>query len=298
MRDNPMAWDEEEGPDGVLSPFGEDDPLNDKSETLRLLGLPTETNIKRPDQVTTSEDTSPAVYAVLQEISKALTVAIADNKGSRIELDHLSEAERVQLFDALGEGEVLIVLSGGVDGEADARIQETVLAGVWRGEASSSDGSVTTYWIETADAPRAVRRASAERSTLQLDIASIEPPRGAMNVMGVLSEIEAKSAEWRPEQENHVLNFTLFPMTPADSAFLSQTLSEVGIQIISGGYGIARVIKTAVPHVWAVQFLNGMGTTILDTIEIGDLPGSVLASREDFEDSATRLAEISGAYAS
>jgi hydrogenase-1 operon protein HyaF len=39
-----------------------------------------------------------------------------------------------------------------------------------------------------------------------------------------------------------------------------------------------------------------MGNVVLDTLEIGDVPISVLAAREDFEDSAGRLDEILQAF--
>jgi hydrogenase-1 operon protein HyaF len=51
-----------------------------------------------------------------------------------------------------------------------------------------------------------------------------------------------------------------------------------------------------VRHVWVVQYVNGMGTTIMDTIEIGRIPDAALAAREDLEDSAERLGEILETY--
>jgi hydrogenase-1 operon protein HyaF len=41
-----------------------------------------------------------------------------------------------------------------------------------------------------------------------------------------------------------------------------------------------------------------MGSVILDTLEVGGVPVAVLAAREDFEDSAVRLAEILMAFTS
>ena len=68
-------------------------------------------------------------------------------------------------------------------------------------------------------------------------------------------------------------------------------LGQVPLVIRSGGFGSSRVFATGLRHVWAVQFINGMGNVILDTLEIGGVPISVLAAREDFEDSAERLSE-------
>jgi hydrogenase-1 operon protein HyaF len=58
------------------------------------------------------------------------------------------------------------------------------------------------------------------------------------------------------------------------------------------------VFATGLRHVWAVQYVNGMGSVILDTLEVGGVPVSVLAAKEDFEDSAERLAEILQAFTS
>jgi hydrogenase-1 operon protein HyaF len=68
--------------------------------------------------------------------------------------------------------------------------------------------------------------------------------------------------------------------------------------IRSGGYGSSRVFATGLRHVWAVQYVNGMGSVILDTLEVGGVPVSVLAAREDFEDSSERLAEVLEAFTS
>jgi hydrogenase-1 operon protein HyaF len=39
-----------------------------------------------------------------------------------------------------------------------------------------------------------------------------------------------------------------------------------------------------------------MGNVILDTLEVGGVPVSVLAAREDFQDSVERLGEILQAF--
>jgi hydrogenase-1 operon protein HyaF len=56
------------------------------------------------------------------------------------------------------------------------------------------------------------------------------------------------------------------------------------------------VIATTVRHVWAVQYVNAMGNTILDTLEIGRVPDAVVAASQDLEDSARRLDEILDTY--
>jgi hydrogenase-1 operon protein HyaF len=116
-----------------------------------------------------------------------------------------------------------------------------------------------------------------------------------MNAPAVLAEIRERAASWRGG-ENHVLNFTLFPMTDADHALLINTLERADLEMTSGGFGDCRIMATRYRHVWAVQYVNAMGHTILDTVEIGALPPAARASWQDFEDSGERLAEVLEAY--
>jgi hydrogenase-1 operon protein HyaF len=85
-------------------------------------------------------------------------------------------------------------------------------------------------------------------------------------------------------------------MSPQDQALLIDTLGRAELVLDSGGYGNCRVMATRVRHVWAVQYINGLGHTILDTIEIGGVPDAAVAAREDFEDSAARLDDILAVY--
>ncbi len=295
MRHGPMMWDDE-APQGVLSPFEGRDAL-EGDQSLSLLGLPSGEAMIRSRDVSADAAAGPAVHAALGKIADALAAAAARGVGWRYRLDGLSEEQRAVLLDALGEGEVSVVIAGGAPDEGVAHMAETILPGVWVGRAEDVDGAVKVHWVEVGDAPRALRETALTRPRADLAIEALTAPHGAMNVMAVLAEIRERAQAWTPGTPNHVLNFTLFPMTEADTAFLAKVLGETGVRIASGGYGAARVVMTALRHVWGVQYLNGMGTVILDTVEVGDIPASVLASREDFEDSAMRLNDIREAYA-
>jgi hydrogenase-1 operon protein HyaF len=86
------------------------------------------------------------------------------------------------------------------------------------------------------------------------------------------------------------------PTSPADQQLLIDVLGRAELVLDSGGFGNCRVMATTVRHVWVVQYVNGMGKTIMDTIEIGRIPDAALAAREDLEDSAERLGEILETY--
>ncbi|MGF1455714.1 MAG: hydrogenase expression/formation C-terminal domain-containing protein, partial [Alphaproteobacteria bacterium] len=246
----------------------------------------------RPDMTA-----GPAVLAMLTAFAVGLKAAAATGRAWRRRVDTLSASDRAILYDALGEGEVSMAIAGGAPGEGTVQIHEAVLPGVWIGRAEDDQGTVRAEWVEVGDAPRVLREVAESRPRADIAIDALAPPLGSMNVMNVLSEVRSRATAWQPDgAPNHVMNFTLLPMSPVDTAFLAKVLGETGVRISSGGYGTARVIMTALKHVWAVQYLNGIGTTILDTIEIGDIPDAILASREDFEDSAARLDEIGEVY--
>lgn len=290
---NPILGEEDAPAEGVLSPFEGSDEGGD---VLSLLGLPASSSMMGVRDLPAAEEAGPAVYEELMRIRDALDAAAKTGRAWRRRIDGLSASDRQVLLDALGHGEVSVVVSGAKD-EGEAQLVETVLPGVWIGRASQTDGRIGAEWVEVGDCPRVVRELALTRPRSDLPIDALTAPRGAMNVMSVLSEVRERAVHWAPGTPNHVMNFTLFPMTPADSAFLAKVLGESGVRISSGGYGAARIVMTGIRHVWAVQYLNGLGDVILDTLEIGDLPDAVLASSEDFEDSAERLSDMMEAYA-
>lgn len=276
-RANPFVWQNEEAPTGVFVGAGDDG--------LALLGLPQ--GFRRADTARSAlEAASANGHAALHAVVEALQTVDADANSVRIELDALNTNDIAAILDLLGEGEVnaLIATESGL-----VQAQESVFPGVWLVRPEAED---TTPWIEIGAVP-ALARAGADAVTRQdLPLEHIVPPDGAMNVMGVLAEIRHVARTWKQGDPNHVMNFSLLPMTEVDVDFLAAVLGQGPVRFASGGYGSARIISAGVRRVWAVQYLNSMGVVILDTIEIGDIPAAACAAREDFEDSAARLADI------
>lgn len=229
--------------------------------------------------------------ALLPQLADALAAQRADARGKLFDVTDYGEDDRKLIGEALGQGEV-----GGVallPGAVTAQIEESVFAGLWRVRFTDADGRLVGDYLEVGAIPEAVREAVRAAAP---DLLIGAPPEGAMNVMPVLAEIRERMAAWAPGEPAHVINFSLFPMTPEDMAFLQATLGEGPARLISRGYGNARAIATAARGVWSVQFTNTMDDVVLDTLEIGDVPAVVLAADEDFADSAARLREIEDAY--
>jgi hydrogenase-1 operon protein HyaF len=186
----------------------------------------------------------------------------------------------------LGEGEVGIR----VDGDPCYRIQESVFTGVWRICALDAANTLLADWVEAGALPRVVvdvaRAAAAPR------IAMPPLPAGAMNSASLVAELAAQMRERRSNAPAHVVNLTLFPLSPEDHVVLDAALPAGPVAIISRGFGNCRVTSTLARDVWRVQYFNSMNTLILNTIEVVAVPEVALAAVEDLVDSRTRLAEL------
>jgi hydrogenase-1 operon protein HyaF len=280
-RANPMIWMNEPEPEGVFIGAGEDG--------LRLLGLPqgpAPAARRRELERLRSQTVSASARARLAEMAQALADSAQDGAFRRIALDDLGPDDLALALDVLGTGEAsaMIATPSGM-----AQAIETVFPGLWL---MRMDDAPNAPWAEIADCPSLVRETLALMPARTMPLEHIVPPDGAMNVMGVLAEVRHVAAAWTPGACNHVMNFTLLPMTEVDASFLAAMLGEGPVRFASGGYGAARIIATAFARVWAVQYLNSMGAVILDTLEIGDVPIAARAAREDFADSAVRLTHI------
>jgi hydrogenase-1 operon protein HyaF len=263
-------------------------------DQLRLIGMPT--GLVRPArQALAADQLTPAARGVMHEMLADLQrqADVPAETPTRIALGGLDEADKATVADILGEGDVWAKVG---TGNTYWRIVESVLAGVWRLEGSTADGQ-TSEWIEIGPVPQPILSAAAEQPRATIDIPR-SAPQGAMNALPLLVELQERSRAYQPGQENHVINFTLLPITEVDTQLLTSVLGQIPLVIRSGGYGSSRVFATGLRHVWAVQYINSMGNVILDTLEIGGVPVSVLAAREDFEDSAERLGEILEAFTS
>jgi len=261
-------------------------------DQVRLIGMPT--GLVRPArQALAADELTPAAREIMDAVVADLRRRITDPAAAptRFALDALDEAGKAAVADILGEGDVWAKV--GV-GESFFRVVESVMAGVWRLESSTADGA-TREFIEVGAVPQAFLQTASELQRATIDIPK-QMPQGAMNAPFLLAELQDRSTNYRPGSENHVINFTLLPLTEVDAEVITGVLGQVPLVIRSGGYGSSRVFATGLRHVWAVQYVNGMGSVILDTLEVGGVPVAVLAAKEDFEDSAERLAEILTAF--
>jgi len=263
-------------------------PVED--EELQYLAMPREMNTFRMPLVPERADTD-ALTGSRDLLASFLHQMVGWNPaesacGPQLDLAGVSPASLEITNQMLGEGEVSIQISG----TRSFRIQESVFTGLWRVCELDAGGTLASDWLEVAALPRVAVQAAREAADCTL--APVEFPVGAMNSPALLCEIEAQMRGREPGARAHVVNLTLFPMTPEDHQVLDQALPIGPVAMISRGFGNCRITSTGARNVWRVQYFNNMNTLILNTIEIVDLPEVALAATEDLEDSRTRLAEL------
>ena len=211
---------------------------------------------------------------------------VATRRGPHVDMAGVSPSALEIVNQMLGEGEVSIQIGG----EREFRIQESVFTGLWRVCALDGNGRLERDWLEAGMLPDFVV-AMAKRPGRNAP-PYIDPPEGAMNSPALLAEIGSQMATRTRGDPAHVINLTLFPMTPEDHTVLAQALPVGPVAMISRGFGNCHVTSTGLADVWRVQYFNNMNTLILNTIEVVDVPEVVLAAAEDLADSRERLAEL------
>jgi hydrogenase-1 operon protein HyaF len=194
----------------------------------------------------------------------------------RYSLLDMAPAVLAEVNELLGDGEVS-VLGGG-----DLRAQETAFTGLWRIRGEGIDAVEASPFPSDLRALAMARDAKAEAA---------EPPAHLMNAPAIHHEIVALSGQWMPGREAHVINLSLLPVTPDDLAWLDGRFGRTGFSILSRGFGNCRITAAALPHVWWVQYFNGMEKLILNSIEVVDVPSVALAAAEDYAATIERLDE-------
>ena len=261
-----------------------------EDEELQYLAMPRDMNTFRmpipPEQadaeaLTQARDLLAAFLAQLENWDP-----LATRRGPRLDLHSVSPSTLEIVNQMLGEGEVSIQIGGA----RRFRIQESVFTGLWRVCALDANGLLAEDWLEAGMLPDFVVAMANEQ--VRNAPPRITPPEGAMNSPALLAEIGSQMATRTRGDRAHVINLTLFPMTPEDHTVLTQALPVGSVAMISRGFGNCHVTSTGLADVWRVQYFNNMNTLILNTIEIVEVPEVVLAAVEDLSDSRERLVEL------
>lgn len=268
-------------------------PLEEDGSRLDFISLPTEMSryrapdIPEPGQI----EHLQGAKAVADWLRQALADYRVGGEPWIADISTLDAANRELVNQILGEGEVSLKYTDTVR----VRMQESVLAGIWRTFYLDEAGRIARDLIEVGDAPVLARRTPQAGSAIATS-APDTVPGDVMNALPIVTELQEQLSRWQPGKLAHVINLTLLPLSPADIEFLGETLGSGPVETLSRGYGDCQITSTAYPGLWWVRYTNSMGTLILNTLEITDLPAVACAAQEDLDDSRQRFGELLEPY--
>lgn len=267
-------------------------PAEEDGVELDYLPMPEEMTTYRMPTISVDLNAADLAQAktVLQQLEQNLAKYPATSQ--TIDLISLDQTNRQFVDELLGEGEVSMLCGG----TQTLRIQESVLAGVWRSQRLDGQKQIATDTLEVGIIPQAILQTAFADAAKHIDTDMSALPEGVMNAPPLLAELNAKIAEYQPGTEAHIINLSLLPQTEQDLAFLEQRLGKGAVTILSRGYGNCRIDATATRNVWWVRYFNSQDTLILNTLEVSDVPNVARASAEDIADSHQRLQEILQVY--
>ncbi len=242
--------------------------------------------IPEPDDVQHLEGAREA----MSWLKKALAEFHNNTEMQLANLNQLDEENRELVNQILGEGEVSITCAG----TPKARVQESVLAGVWRTLYFDDDERVAMDLLEVAPVPHIAF--TRDENMRPINTAQPLGTQDISNAMPILVELEGHCVMFDQAGTEHSINLTLLPLSQEEIEYLDARLGRGPVDMLSRAYGKCQVISTLTPKVWWVRYYNSMGTLILNTLEITSMPKVVAAASEDLVDSATRLGEIVAPY--
>ncbi|MGD8498402.1 MAG: hydrogenase expression/formation C-terminal domain-containing protein [Chromatiales bacterium] len=267
-------------------------PGEQDGQTLEYIDMPSDMAKYVPPQ--TPEPEAVEHLEGAREAMSWLRRALADYRPGAdpliANLSALDDESRDLVNQILGEGEVSVTYNGAVR----AKTQESVLAGVWRTLYLDADDNVSVDLMEVADVPHVVRLLDGRERPI--DASAGGAPEDVPNALPILVELASRREDLRRDGEPHSINLSLLPLSEAELEFLDHRLGRGPVDLLSRAYGRCQVISTLTPNIWWVRYYNSMGTPILNSLEVVDVPQVVPAAPEDLRDSAVRLEEILAPY--
>ena len=265
-------------------------PLEEDAAPLDFIALPKEMDSYRAPDMPEPEQVQhlQGAKAVTDWLRQALAAYRVGGEPWIADISTLDAANRELVNQILGEGEVSLKYNEGVT----VKMQESVLAGIWRTFYLDEAGGIVRDLIEVCDVPVLAHR----RPQAVAELARQEAGEDIMNALPILTELQEQVGRWQPGDLAHVINLTLLPLSKGDVHFLGETLGTGPVETLSRGYGDCKISSTAYPGIWWVRYTNSMGTLILNTLEITDIPAVACAAQDDLDDSRRRFSELLEPY--
>ena len=268
-------------------------PLASEEQQLEYIDMPSDMQRYTAPDIPEPADVEGLTGAreAMHWLRGALAAYVPGGEPLLARLDALDAENRDLVNQILGEGEVSIAYAG----PARAKTQESVLAGVWRTLYVDADDKLLHDILEVADAPHVLRIRTASRDLIRVSADDAKRPEVA-NALPLLIELQSRRESLQHDGSRHSLNLSLLPLSETELEFLDERLGRGPAEVLSRAYGKCQVISTTFSDVWWVRYYNSMGTPILNSLEVIDIPEVVKAAPEDLRDSAGRLDDILEPY--
>ncbi len=265
-------------------------PLEEDGTQLEYINLPQDMHKYRQPELPEPEAVQhlKGAWEAMDWIQQALNHYRVGDEPLMADLTHLDAKNRSLVNQVLGEGEVSVRYNDVIR----ARMQESVLAGVWRTFYLNDDDKPIRDLVEVSDVPFLAKLPSRGELRKGVLPTVVENSPDIMNAKPLLTEIRERQEQYQSGQPAHVINLTLLPITKEDTDFLDNILGQGTVSILSRSYGKCQVLSTKVPNVWWVRYFNSVDTLILNTVEIVDIPLVACAAQEDIQNSEERLRDI------
>ena len=267
-------------------------PPEEDDSRLNFISLPNEMGRYRAPDIPEPEQIEhlQGAKAVTDWLRQALAAYRVGGEPWIADISPLDATNRELVNQILGEGEVSLKYSDTVK----VRMQESVLAGIWRTFYLDAAGHIIRDLIEVCDAPVLARRPPQTKTVAMPSEDTV--PIDVMNALPIMTELQEQLRRWQPGKLAHVINLTLLPLSAADIQFLGEALGSGPLETLSRGYGECQITSTACPGIWWVRYTNSMGTLILNTLEVTDIPAVACAAQDDLDDSRRRFSELLEPY--
>lgn len=269
-----------------------------EDETLDYLPMPKDMDTYRPPVLPEPEELAgrDAARAALAQVLALLNRTAERGPGGQVSLNAMPAADLALVNQIMGEGEASALVRE-PDGQLEVRVQEAVMAGVWRlmtFRTQDGERRLVDDAIEVGPVPALLRAIAQDdvwpAGTMPQWLGALPP--NVQNAPMLIEEIRDQVASWKPGKLPHVVNLTLLPVTPEDIGFLDHHLGTGRVLMLSRGYGNCRISNTRLPNCWRVVYYNSMDKVILNTVEVVDMPEVAMAAPEDLRDSHDRLLDL------
>lgn len=113
----------------------------------------------------------------------------------------------------------------------------------------------------------------------------------ALNTVPVLHEVRHALEKLATTGEPTVIDLSSIPFAPGDRDQLFAVLGTGEVEATVNAMGPTRIIETAFPGVWRVEYHGTSDEEVAIHIEISRCPSLLLTPEQDLLDSATSIAE-------